>query len=900
MKPLRYSMAVMAVLFGSLALNAQIQFNEIFFNPPGTDNGNEFVEIAGPPNSALTNVWLVVIEGDAANAGVVDQAVNLTGNTIGANGLFLQRDAATVLLPPPNAQTSVLVQDFVPDIENGCNTYLLVSDFSGTVGTDLDTDNNGTLDLQPWTGVYDAVAFELLTGVYNVYADDLGFPVFPGMSFLIEALLRVNGQWAATNVFGTAPGPFPLDSFNTRFIDTSALDLTTICPATLTPGSANPVPNNLQVSLSSTNSCPGLANGSADLALLSGTAPYVFNWSNGETTEDLTALPSDTFSVTVTAANGCVASESIVVGLGTAPAVTALGPTEICDGTSAALAANGAVDYLWSTGASGAGTAVSPTVQTTYSVTGTDAAGCTASADVTVDVLPVPSLSINAPADECAGTAVSLTATSQPGNGFVWSQGATTATISVAPLAQTSYSVTVTDASGCTASAAQTVGVLPNPTVSVSGPAALCTGASSILTAAGGDTYLWDGGETIAAISIAPAATTVYSVTVTDSNTGCSASAAQTVDVTNNPTATITGTASVCAGNGTVLTASGADAYQWSNGETNQSISIAPATDENLSVTVTYPGNCTASASVSVTVNANPTAGITGITTFCDGDSTQLTANGGGSYLWGTGETTASVTVGTTNTNLFWVTVTAPNGCTASADINVTVLPSPIAEINGPTEICSGDLAILTATGGSSYLWSNGETTADISVSPLGTTDYSVTVTNVAGCSDDTDATVEVFPAPTPIVTESNFVLTISGSFAQYEWYFNGQLIAGANGQSITAVQNGAYTVVVTDANGCTAESDPINITGVGLNEAGTYALRVFPNPASGLFTVETEHPFTGTAFVFDAQGRQVARRTANGQTALIFDLTGLGNGTFVVRLVSDQQVRTVPVLIAR
>jgi hypothetical protein len=349
-----------------------------------------------------------------------------------------------------------------------------------------------------------------------------------------------------------------------------------------------------------------------------------------------------------------------------------------------------------------------------------------------------------------------------------------------------------------------------------------------------------------------------------------------------------------------VLTTSGADAYLWSNGETTQTITIAPPADETFAVTVTYPGNCTASASTLVTVNALPTASITGTTTLCEGDDTELTATGGVNYTWSNGENTESVTVDPTTTTPFSVTVTDQNSCTATATATVTVLPSPDAEIAGPTGICAGELAVLTASGGSSYNWSNGETTASITVDPLATTDYSVTVTNLAGCTDDTDQTLEVFSLPTPIVTESNFVLSVSGSFATYAWYLNGQSIGGANGPNFTATQNGSYTVVVTDANGCSNESDPVNLTNVGMTEISGPAFRVFPNPNAGTFVLECGQPFTGKAQLFDAQGRLVLSVDLLQVRTLPVELSSYGNGTYYLRLVNDQQVLSVPVVIAR
>ena len=121
MRTARLGVWAVVVLLGAAApAPAQVVINEVLFNPAGADGGQEFVELRSTAGSAsLTGLTLLVIEGEAQAAGVVDQVIALDGFSTGANGLFLQRDAATVLNPAPNAATVVRVQDFTPDIENG-------------------------------------------------------------------------------------------------------------------------------------------------------------------------------------------------------------------------------------------------------------------------------------------------------------------------------------------------------------------------------------------------------------------------------------------------------------------------------------------------------------------------------------------------------------------------------------------------------------------------------------------------------------------------------------------------------------------------------------------------------------------------------------------------------------
>src|SRR5690606_12539735 len=144
--------------------------------------------------------------------------------------------------------------------------------------------------------------------------------------------------------------------------------------------------------------------------------------------------------------------------------------------------------------------------------------------------------------------------------------------------------------------------------------------------------------------------------------------------------------------------------------------------------------------SATVTVSNAPNAGISGDLSICNGESTTLTASGGGTYLWSTGSTNASITVSPSSTTTYSVTVTNAGGCTDTESAMVTVSNAPNAGISGDLSICNGESTTLTASGGGTYLWSTGSTNASITVSPSSTTTYSVTVTNAGGCTDTESA----------------------------------------------------------------------------------------------------------------------------------------------------------------
>jgi hypothetical protein len=247
----------------------------------------------------------------------------------------------------------------------------------------------------------------------------------------------------------------------------------------------------------------------------------------------------------------------------------------------------------------------------------------------------------------------------------------------------------------------------------------ICEGESATLTATGGGTYLWSTTETTASITVTPLANETYSVTVTDGNS-CSLTDTDDVTVTVNdfPVADAGVDQIICSGETATLTATGGGTYLWSTGETTASIEVTPLVNTTYTVTVEGTGGCTATADVAVTVNTTPVADAGNDVLICIGDDVTLTATGGGDYEWSNGETTASITVSPVTATTYTVTVTAANSCTASADVfvDVNTLAPGLAGVD--QEICLGESATLTATGGNDYEWSNGETTASITVMP--------------------------------------------------------------------------------------------------------------------------------------------------------------------------------------
>ncbi|MFO0830616.1 MAG: hypothetical protein U0637_02110 [Phycisphaerales bacterium] len=238
-------------LFASAA-GAQVQFNEVLVNPPGSDNGNEFIELrSAAPGYDMTGLTVVIIEGDCGAgcvAGTIDYALSLDGKSTGTNSLFLWRDASSTLPPSLDPATNVYVQDFSPDIENGSYTWLIVRGFSGTIGQDLDTNNDGTLDATPWISVIDALGYKdgNSRDTHLQYASQLpgGLDITDNVladpnGFTPDTFGRACGHVYSMDVLGTVPGPYTPDPVEQAFFPPLAPGEALDPAYLLSPGSAN-------------------------------------------------------------------------------------------------------------------------------------------------------------------------------------------------------------------------------------------------------------------------------------------------------------------------------------------------------------------------------------------------------------------------------------------------------------------------------------------------------------------------------------------------------------------------------------------------------------------------------------------------------------------------------------
>ncbi|MBI4931606.1 MAG: gliding motility-associated C-terminal domain-containing protein [Bacteroidetes bacterium] len=340
----------------------------------------------------------------------------------------------------------------------------------------------------------------------------------------------------------------------------------------------------------------------------------------------------------------------------------------------------------------------------------------------------------------------------------------------------------------------------------VNGNTTICSGNSTTLTASGGNNYNWlPSGQTTSSIVVTPSVNTTYTLTGTNAN-GCLADTNISVSVNSFSTVIINNDSVICFGSNATLIANGGSSYSWNTGATTTSIIVNPTATVSYTVIASNANGCTAVSVATTTVNPLPTPIITGNTSLCTGDATTLIVNGGTAYSWNTGSTSNSIYVNPTSATTYSLIAVNSNGCSATASVVVTINSPPVAVANSAS-ICSGDNAILNASGGGNYLWSTGATSNSVSVSAAG--NYSVVV-SIGSCADTAYATLTVNPKPTAsagvdvsIALGQSTALSASGG-GNYSWTPSTDLSCNACPNPVaTSSVTTDYCVYVTNANGC-------------------------------------------------------------------------------------------------
>lgn len=508
--------------------------------------------------------------------------------------------------------------------------------------------------------------------------------------------------WSDSSVNPTATG-LAAGSYSVTVTDASSCSATQ--SVTISVSGTGPT-----LTTSSTNASCGTNNGSATVSATGGTTPYSYSWSNGGNTATITGLGAGTYTVTVT--GGCASTASATVTGGGNMTAAVSSQNTNCPGTctgQASVAPSGGTSpysFAWS----GGGNTASQTglCAGTYSVTITDNAGCTVTKQVTISSLSsnmfVSSSTTNATCNNSNGTATVNASGGATPYTYSWNSTPAQATSTATGLPGGAYDGIVTDANGCMDTVSVTVNNVGGVTANITNNPTICQGGSATLVASGGTGYLWNSGQTTSAITVSPSATTLYYVTVTD-NFQCSDSASATVTVNTIPVTTVTASDdTVCKGDSVMLIASGGTAYFWNNGQTNDTITVAPNNTTTYTVTA-QNGNCLGNqASVKVNVflpSPNAVASSDVSTVYISQGGTvnfSSTGSTGIAYGWdftGNGSidaTTASASYSYTAAGTYPVVLSVTLGnCTDYDTLFITVFNQPGTGIAG----AGGDYGIL-------------------------------------------------------------------------------------------------------------------------------------------------------------------------------------------------------------
>ncbi len=694
-----------------------------------------------------------------------------------------------------------------------------------------------------------------------------------------------------------------------------------------TPAAANSVATptaicsgaNSTLSLSSTYTAGGIAYQWSSASALAG--PYTAITGATLSTYAATAVTVTTFyRAVITCTNSAASATATAVQLlvNPNPTVSAVASsTAICFPSTSTvnLTASGATSYTWSPAASlsssvGAAVVASPTANIVYSIVGNFTTGCSGTATVAVSANPNPSLTATS-ATVCASNSVAISVASpsfaycQPaystGSGFgdyiggVQLSTITNTTTGLATPFYTLYPSSANTTATLTAGSTYTLFLNPGTYVGTNVLAAWIdynkNGALNDLSEKLGEVTVTSAYPAFGTVVFTvPAGAfnglTRFRVREVFATTNIDPCAGYTYGETEDYFITITG---------------GAEQYNWSpatflGSTTGSTVVSTPAVSTNYTVSTVVNG-CTGSATSSVTANTTSVS-ITGASSVCAGGTVNLTASGANTYTWNTSANTASISASPSVNTTYTAVGTGTNGCVGSATQAIVVNANPTITVAGGV-ICSGSSFTLSPSGASTYTFSTGPV-----VSPSVTSSYSVTGTNSLGCTSANAAVASVTVNTTPAVTAVSSTsllcvgqtasLTASGA-ATYTWNTAANTTVIAVSPTVTT----SYTVTGS-TNGCsntfTISQAVSPCTGIDAKTASVNGILVYPNPNTGIFTVELNNGSVKNIEVMDLTGR-VILSSSSVNDKVDFNINTLANGVYYVRIQSNNTVDVIKIV---
>lgn len=658
--------------------------------------------------------------------------------------------------------------------------------------------------------------------------------------------------------------------------------------------------------------CKGSATGNISCQTSGGTQPYTYLWSNGPTVASPGNLIAGSYTVTITDANGCTFTQSASVGEPASAISATYTSTDVsCNGGTngsinvQASGGTGSYTYLWSNNSTSA--SLSNVTAGNYSLTITDQNGCQSTVATTVQEPTAISANLNPTNAACygsnSGSIVCQTSGGIQPYDYLWSNGATVA--NPGNLQAGTYSVTITDANGCTFNQSATVGQ-PGSALSASPVIthASCNGSAngSVALQINGGTSPYNVVWNNNASTLTGVTAGTYTAVITDQN-GCQTTVVAVVQEPGTMTATLNATDVTCFGTATgtisCLTSGGTQPYTylWSNGATVASPNNLIA--GSYTVTITDSNGCSMNQSVMVGQPANALAGVPTVTNAaCNGSSTgaiNVQASGGVSpyrYLWNNNDTTSNLS--NVPAGNYTLMIWDMNECQAIVNVTVGEPAAITAALSGNAVTCYGDSSgtldcqVAGGVAPFTYSWSNGGNGS--SLTNLTSGSFTVTVTDSNGCSmsvtgmvDQPAAALDLTVSTTDVLcfgeANGSILTQITGGTAPYS-------VSGTEGMVGASMNNlaaGNYPITVVDANGC---------------EMSVNATILEPTAALDLNLMTTQ-PSCGQADgVINPQisgGTAPYTISVNGQTLepSVLDLSQLSPGTYAVTVIDANNCET-------
>ena len=469
--------------------------------------------------------------------------------------------------------------------------------------------------------------------------------------------------------------------------------------------------------------------------------------------------------------------------------------------------------------------------------------GCSDTLYRTVTVKPAPPVSAGPNQAVCAGQTALLHATGAVS--YVWNTDPTLScltcdTPTVNTLNNNSYIVTGTDSNGCVNTDTVAVAVNPLPIIDAGPDQDICPGFTAQLQAGGAQTYVWSPATNLSCTNCgnpvaSPSANMTYIVTGTNTATGCSDTSSVKVNMLPPPVMTTGPDKEICYGKTTTLSTSGAQTYSWSPSAglsctTCDTVTASPSTTTQYTIVGTAANGCKDTSKITVTVDPQPVIDAGSVQAVCEDESLQLHVTGADVYTWSPTDylscvTCADPTVTPVNNITYTIVGIDSHGCMDTTTLNVTIIPRLVTSAGIGDSICKGASTHLTANGGTSYLWLPATgLDNNHSANPVATPDTTTTYMVIIGqgqCHPDTAyATVDV--AALPSINLGPDINTISGTrvtlntnaenATHFVWDPATNLsCSDCPAPQVAVVQNTMFTVVASNARGCTA-MDTINV----------------------------------------------------------------------------------------